>query len=231
MKTTLASVFLIFIAVYISSYIYESPLLLQEIRTLIERVFLYVYFISLGILSIIQIASAVLNKDREETTSSIISKLMAAHMYATRIVVFILIVGFPALMYFNISYTWELSDSVIIAIPTIILAMLVAEQNLYSFAIARTENNGMELAALASVRQVVNSIYNSPKKGIPDKATLAVLERSLELLQQKTHEANFSKFATQAILTLHSIRDNEATEIWQGCIEQLYNDLHEDNIK
>jgi hypothetical protein len=204
---------------------------LIEVREYIEIVFLYVYFISLSLISLAHIFEKLFKKHKLNNASENTAFLLRAHTYITRVIVLGLLVAFPLLMYFNMTYKWGLSDAVVVSIPTVVLAMLIAEQNLYSYMSSRADLTNRELSALASVRQVVSSIYSDPefKNKVPDEKSILMLEKSLERLEQRTREPNFAKFSTQAILTLDSIKTNKTIEIWGEFINRLHEDLKDES--
>lgn len=213
------------------SYFFALPGRVEEVRDLVEKSFLYIYFISLSILSLSTIIEYIKSRKEKQGISKRNALLLKAHTYLTRIIVLGLLVVFPLVIYFNSKYGWQLSDAVIVSIPTVILAMLIAEQNLYAYISAISDVTDSELAALASLRQVVDTMHKDPtsKTKIPSEKSIALLERSLERLEQRTREPDFARFASQAILTLDSIKTNNATEIWCKYIQRLHDDLKENN--
>ena len=206
------------------------PEIVYELRELVENSFLYIYFISLFVLSFASIVKYIRSRKHKQGIYEQNAILLKAHTYITRIIVFGLIVIFPMVIHFNLKYSWQLSDAVIVSIPTITLAMLIAEQNLYTYVSARSDVVDYELAALSSLRQIVDTMYNDPasKTKMPSEKSISRLERALERLEERTKEPNFAKFATQAILALDSIKSNNATQIWQEYIHRLYDDLKEE---
>jgi hypothetical protein len=165
-------------------------------------------------------------KEQGKTASEIMAENLKAHIYTTRIIVFVVIVGFPLFIYFNWSRGWGISDAVIVAIPTILLAIVIAEQNLYSYLSSRLERTGVEQARVAAVFQIVDTIYKDPERyGVPAQHDVDELEHRLRIWEDRTAEPNFAKFAAQARSTLLSIKRNSAHSVWQSYLESLHSDL------
>jgi hypothetical protein len=136
------------------------------------------------------------------------------------------IVGFPLFVYFNWSRNWGISDAVIVAIPTILLAIVIAEQNLYNYLSSRLERTGIEQARVAAVFQIVDTIYKNPSRsGIPEQHDVDELEHRLRIWEDRTAEPNFAKFAAQARSTLFAIKRNSADSVWEQYLERLHSDL------
>lgn len=228
MRTLFATAYLLLLMAYAAShFIDDIPAKFLEVRKYFESVFLYVYLCILGVLSISQIARYIRPPRSHPTITQVRADMLAAYTYVTRIVVFALIIGLPLLIVFNFEYAWGLSDTTLVAIPTVILALLVAEQGLYSFHVSRLDASGPEAAALSSLRQVIESLMKSRElKVLPDKRELDVLDRALARLEERTFDQNFAKFATQARMTLHTIRENDSLAIWKKFIERVSADLN-----
>ncbi|WP_232617027.1 hypothetical protein [Marinomonas sp. BSi20584] len=156
------------------------------------------------------------------------SENLKAHVYTTRIVVALIVVGFPAFVYFNWSRSWGISDAVIVAIPTILLAIVIAEQNVYTYLSGRLDRIGIEQARVAAIYQVVDTMLKDPtRKGMPSKEDLDELEHRLRLWEDRTAEANFAKFAAQSVNTLRSIERNSAKAVWDDYLRLIHKDLKE----
>ncbi|WP_404397934.1 hypothetical protein [Idiomarina loihiensis] len=227
MKLLLAITYIVVLALYIVSHAFELPDILIEFRLYSEKVALYCFLVSLTILSVSEILSRWLRKGRR-TSSEIMSENLKAHIYTTRVVIALVVVGFPVFVYFNWSRAWGISDAVIVAIPTILLAIVLAEQNVYTYLSSRLERIGIEQARITSVYQVVDTMVKDPtRKGMPDKEDLDELRHSLKLWEDRTAEANFAKFAAQARNTLRSIERNSAEAIWDDYLKRIHRDLGE----
>lgn len=227
MKSLFAIIYLVVLILYVVSHAFELPDLLLEFRLYSEKVALYCFLVSLTILSIGEIASRWLRKG-SKTSSEIISENLKAHIYTTRTVVALVVVGFPVFIYFNWSRGWGISDAVIVAIPTILLTIVIAEQNVYTYLSNRLERAGIEQARVAAIYQVVDSMVKDPsRKGMPSKEDLEELEHRLRLWEDRTAEATFAKFAAQAIKTLRSIEKNSAEAVWDDYLTLIHRDLGE----
>ncbi|PJE57198.1 hypothetical protein TY87_00555 [Marinomonas sp. BSi20584] len=227
MKLLFAVIYLVVLVLYIGSHIFELPDALIEFIQYSETVLLYYFLVSLTILSISEILSRWRRKGCR-TSSEIMSENLKAHVYTTRIVVALIVVGFPAFVYFNWSRSWGISDAVIVAIPTILLAIVIAEQNVYTYLSGRLDRIGIEQARVAAIYQVVDTMLKDPtRKGMPSKEDLDELEHRLRLWEDRTAEANFAKFAAQSVNTLRSIERNSAKAVWDDYLRLIHKDLKE----
>lgn len=227
MKLIFAIIYLVVLVLYIASHSFDLPDALIEFRLYLETVALYCFLVSLTILSISEISSRWLRKGGK-TSSEIMSENLKAYIYITRIAVALVVVGFPAFIYFNWSRSWGISDAVIVAIPTILLAIVIAEQNIYTYLSNRLERTGIEQARVAAIYQVVDTMFKDPtRKGMPNKEDLDELEHRLRLWEDRTAEANFAKFAAQAVHTLRSIERNSAEAVWDDYLKLIHRDLRE----
>ncbi|MBQ0794328.1 MAG: hypothetical protein KBT81_17420 [Oleispira antarctica] len=227
MKLIFAIIYLVVLSLYIASHAFGAPDILLELRRYSETVALYCFLISLTILSISEISSRWFRKGGR-TSSEIISENLKAHIYTTRMVVALVIVGFPVFIYFNWSLGWDVSDAVIVAIPTILLAIVIAEQNIYTYLSSQLERTGIEQARVAAIYQVVDTMLKDPtRKGMPSKEDLDELEHRLRLWEDRTAEANFAKFSAQAVITLRSIERNSAEAVWDDYLRLIHRDLGE----
>jgi hypothetical protein len=227
MRLLFAIIYIVVLALYIASHAFELPDALLEFRLYAEKVALYCFLASLTILSISEISSRLFRKGGR-TSSEIMSENLKAHIYTTRIVVALVVVGFPVFVYFNWSRGWGISHAVIVAIPTILLAIVIAEQNVYTYLSSRLERIGIEQARVAAVYQVVDTMVKDPtRKGMPSEEDLDELRHRLKLWEDRTAEANFAKFAAQAMYTLRSIERNSAEAVWDDYLKLIHRDLGE----
>lgn len=100
MKLLLSVIYLVVLALYIASHAFDLPDTLVELRLYAETVALYCFMMSLTILSVSEISSRWRRKGGR-TSSEIISENLKAHIYRTRIVVALVVVGFPVFVYGN----------------------------------------------------------------------------------------------------------------------------------
>lgn len=227
MKLLFAVIYISVLVLYIASHAFELSDTLIEFRLYAETVALYCFLVSLTILSISEISSRWRHKGGR-TSSEIMSENLKAHIYTTRTVVALVVVGFPVFVYFNWSRSWGISDAVIVAIPTILLAIVIAEQNVYTYLSGRLERTGIEQARVAAIYQVVDTMLKDPtRKGMPSKEDLGELEHRLRLWEDRTAEANFAKFAAPAVNTLRSIERNSAEAVWDDYLRLIHKDLGE----
>jgi hypothetical protein len=71
-------------------------------------------------------------------------------------------------------------------------------------------------------------MLNDPlRNGIPEQHEIEELEHRLRLWEDRTADANFAKFAVQAISTLKSIKRNNAVAIWDEFLKTIHRDLKE----
>ncbi len=227
MRQYFSALYIVALSLYILSHIVDVPEIGSEIRGYAETLVLYFFLASFAILSFSNIFSKWFKKERK-TASETISENLKAHVFTTRIIVFIVVVGFPLFLYFNHSKDWGVSDAVVVAIPTILLAIVIAEQNVYTYLANRLERTGIEQARVAAVYQIVDTMLKDPtRKGIPEQYDIEELEHRLRLWEDRTAEANFAKFASQAIITLRSIKRNNATAVWDQFLDRVHTDLGE----
>ena len=225
MRLFFAIAYLLILGAYVVSHAYDVTGRALEVRDYAESLALYIFLLSLAFLSVSEIAARWL-KSEGKTASEIMAENMRAHIYTTRIIVFIVIIGFPLFAYFNWSRGWGISDAVIVAIPTILLAIVIAEQNLYNYLSSRLERTGIEQARVAAVFQIVDTIYKDPSRsGVPEQHDVDELEHRLRIWEDRTAEPNFAKFAAQARSTLFSIKRNSADSVWEQYLERLHSDL------
>lgn len=225
MKLFLAIGYLVLLILYIASHLVVTPYSVTAFREYAERLILYFYLVSLALLSLSEIASRFFAK-KKKTASELQSDHLKAYVYTTRIIGFLVLVGFPLFLYFNWSRSWNLSDAVVVSIPTILLAIVIAEQNIYTYSTSRLERFGIEQARVMAIFQIVDTIMKSPnRKGIPEDYDLDELDERLRLWEDRTADANFARFAAQARNTLRAIRKNQAEGVWEQYLNRLYTDL------
>jgi len=227
LRLVLSTIFLILVVAYLASFWLPMPDWLASVKGYSEALLIAFAIFSLSILSVQHIAAKIFSR-RNELTSKALADLLRAHIYITRVVIFVVAVGFPLFVYYNINSAWGISDAVIVAIPTILLAMVIAEQNVHTYLTARVEKAGEEKARIAPIYEAVKGILaETSHDKMPQDRLLDALSERLLRVESATGEPSFAMCAARSHTELCKFRKAGVSEDMRLFLEDMKNKLHE----
>lgn len=155
-----------------------------------------------------------------------------ALVHITGFLVIIAGISIPVLLYLGNRNEWNISDTLLVSIPTFILAVLVAQQNLVNSTNYFLSEISREKSLITAVKQCVSDINASfAHDQKPQKFTIQKLKKSLEHLSRESRVEEFVAYAIQAQLTLETVIEKDSKEFWRGFTSILEKNLDEQKIK